>query len=90
MIGRGDDGRLQQFYDKYWEVCELVGVSLQKPQDASQDKAFGPTTCGSMLGIWFDSVKWIWYVSEEKVLRYCNDLSDMLDMETVTQREVWE
>ena len=39
-----------------------------------------------MLGIWFDTVKWIWYVSEEKVLRYCNDLNDMLGMETVTQR----
>ena len=39
-----------------------------------------------MLGIWFDTVKYIWYVSEEKVLRHCNDLNDMLGMETVTQR----
>ena len=29
-------------------------------------------------------------MSEEKVLRYCNDLNNMLGMETVTQREVWE
>ena len=40
------------------------------------------TTCGSMLGIWVDTMKWIWYVSEEKVPRHYNDLNDMLGMET--------
>ena len=35
-----------------------------------------------MLGIWVDTMKWIWYVSEEKVPRHYNDLNDMLGMET--------
>ena len=43
-----------------------------------------------MLGVWFDTVEWIWWISEEKVLRYCNDLTDMLGRRSVTQREVWE
>ena len=44
MVGRGDDGRVEEFYDKYVEFCEQVGVSLQEPMEASEDKVFSPTT----------------------------------------------
>ena len=77
-------------WNKYLEVCSTIGVSLQEPKDASEDKAFGPTNCGSMLGVWFDTVAWRWWISEEKVLRYCNDMKDLLNLQTTTQRSIWE
>ena len=42
-----------------------------------------------MLGVWFDTVKWIWWVAEDKVIRYVHGLQNMLNVEVVTQREVW-
>ena len=90
MVGRGNDGKVEQFYEKYLEVCEYVGVSLQETRDVSEDKAFAPSTVGSMLGIWFDTVKWRWWISEEKVLRYANDFKEMLELKETTQRKIWE
>ena len=60
-----------------------MGVSLQEPREAKEDKAFGPTTNGSMLGINFDTVAWKWWISEEKVIRYTNDLSDIKNSSVV-------
>ena len=90
IVGRGDDGKVEQFYYKYLEVCEYVGVSLQETHEVSEDKAFAPSTVGSMLGVWFDTVAWRWWISEEKVLRYANDFKEMLDQTETTQRRIWE
>ena len=43
-----------------------------------------------MLGVWFNTETWTWWLSEEKVLRYTNDLTDLLGKDTATQREIWE
>ena len=90
MIGRGDDGRVQKVYQRYLDVCTKTGISLQEPKDAASDKAFGPTTEGSMLGIWFNTVTWKWWLSSDKVLRYANDLTDLLQTEETSQRTIWE
>ena len=54
------------------------------------DNAFAPSTRGSILGIWFDTVLWIWWISEEKVSRYTNDLLDLIALSSTTQRKIWE
>ena len=79
-----------KFYRQYWNVCRRVGVQLQESDDAGKDKAFAPTTRGSMLRIWFCTVSWRWWISEEKVTRYGNDLYDMSRCAETTQRQVWE
>ena len=88
-MGSGSDGKLEEFYRVYLWVCQLVGVSLQEPKAAKEDKAFGPTTKGSMLGIVFDTVLWRWSISQEKVTRYTNDLSDIMNSTVVTQEQIW-
>ena len=88
-IGSGKDGKLEELYRVYWEVCTSVGVSLQEPKEAKEDKAFGPTDNGSMLGINFDTVTWKWWISEEKVIRYTNDLSDIKNSSVVKQSQIW-
>ena len=89
-IGSQDGVMIWRFYRQYQDVCRRVGVQLQEADDAGADKAFSPTTKGSMLGIWFCTVTWRWWISEEKITRYCNDMLDMTKCVTTTQRKVWE
>ena len=90
IFGPAGDDRVDRMYKRYWEVCTNLGISLQEPADASLDKAYPPTTRGSILGIWFDTILWQWWISEEKVSRYVNDLLDMMSLSMTTQRKVWE
>ena len=47
----GSNKMVNEFYETYNEICSDVGISLQEPCDAAEDKAFGPTIsmlCGIM------------------------------------------
>ena len=63
MVGPARDDSLERLYDRFWNDYKEIGVSLQQPKDATLDMAFGPTMCGSLLGIWFDMVKRQWWIS---------------------------
>ena len=57
--------KADRFYKAYIEVCERVNVKLA---DLSQkDKMFEPQTEGQVLGIGYDSLEMVWYLSEEKM-----------------------
>lgn len=64
-----------------------MGVSLASLDDP--DKAFAPCTRGQMLGIYFDTALWIWWLSHEKIARYVNDIDNLRKKKETTQREVW-
>jgi hypothetical protein len=87
-VGCGDGTKIWEFYKKYLWVCSQVGVSLAGTENP--DKAFAPTTCGQVLGIYFDTVKWIWWLSGEKIRRYSNDIVDLLKCGESSQRGIWE
>lgn len=74
------------FYQTYKRICSDIGVSLAEEDDP--DKAFPPSTRGQMLGIHFDSVKWIWWLSEDKISRYVNDILDLKTKGEGDQRTV--
>ena len=63
---------------------------LQVPSEGSEDKAFAPTRRGSLLGIWFCTETWTWWLSVEKIARYCIDLSDLLQLSFTSQWSVWQ
>jgi hypothetical protein len=46
-------------------VCRELGIPLAE-ECPNQDKAFGPSTKGTVLGLKFDSVRMTWSLSEEK------------------------
>lgn len=75
-MGPADDDSLDKFYAKYLWVCNEVGVALAPTDDP--DKCFAPTTRGSMLGINFCTVEWIWWLAPEKIDRYINDVNDLV------------
>ena len=89
-VGPKDGVQVNHFYTKYLEVCGEVGVVLQKPSASSEDKAFAPTRRGSLLGVWFCTETWTWWLSEEKRNRYCNDLAELLVLSFVNQRRIWQ
>lgn len=90
VISPPDVELINRVYRQYLDVCKMVGVSLQEPADASADKAFAPTTRGTMLGVWFCTESWRWWLSEEKIVRYVNDLMELSRKDETTQREVWQ
>ena len=54
-----------RFYRAYLEVCEELNVRLA---DLTQkDKIFEPRTDGQVLGIDYDGLEMVWYLSEEKM-----------------------
>ena len=57
--------KARRFFKAYVEVCEEVNVKLA---DLSQkDKMFEPRTEGQVLGIDYDSMEMVWYLSKEKM-----------------------
>ena len=66
-----------RFYKAYVEVCGEVNVRLADL--AQKDKMFKPQTEGQVLGIDYDSLEMVWYLSEEKlksILRLIRDLRE--------------
>ena len=90
LISPPDKAVINKLYNQYLEVCKKVGVCLQAPEESSADKAFSPTTRGSMLGIWFCTESWTWWLSQEKIVRYVNDLMDLSQKDVTLQREIWQ
>ena len=90
VISPRDGMMIKRLYEHYMEICEKVGVSLQEADNVGLDKAFAPTTKGVMLGIWFCTESWTWWLSQDKIARYANDLLELSQMNETTQRMVWQ
>ena len=86
-LGTANSSLLQYFYARYVRICKEVGVSLASLDDP--DKAFSPCTRGQMLGVYFDTKLWIWWLSAEKIARYVNDIDCLRKKKETNQREVW-
>ena len=74
-VGPAGSDILDVFYETYKKLCSDIGVSLASTDNP--EKAFAPTTRGTLLGVVFDTEKWLWYLSGDKVDRYLNDIKDL-------------
>ena len=71
------DGKLVEKFDKaYIEVADKLGVALASRDDP--DKSFAPTTRGQVLGIWYDSETWTWWIGDEKLAIILNMLKELI------------
>ena len=59
------------------QVAGLLGVELAPRSDP--DKSFGPSKQGVVLGVWYDTVNWLWAIPSEKFIRLLHDLHHLLD-----------
>ena len=71
------DGKLVEKFDKaYIEVADKLGVALASRDDPH--KSFAPTTRGQVLGIWYDSETWTWWIGDEKLAIILNMLKELI------------
>ena len=64
--GMEGDGSVDSFYRAYRRVGLELGVSLAEESD--RDKAFATTHWGKVLGIMYDLRRWVWWLSEDKLV----------------------
>jgi len=78
---------LERFDAEYFAVADRLGVKLA-PRDDPQ-KAFGPSTQGVVLGVYYDTVQWTWAVPPEKLIRLLHNLKHLMDSDEMDQRTLW-
>jgi hypothetical protein len=78
---------LAKFVDAYRKIAADVGVQLAPTTDP--EKAFDGATSGVVLGVHYDTVKWIWAIPTEKLARVLSQLRTALSEDSLAQHEVW-
>ena len=74
-------GDAARFDEAYHRVCGELGIGLVSRED--KEKCFGPSTQGVVLGIFYDSVAWVWWLGEEKFAIIMNMLYKVIKRENV-------
>ena len=72
---------LEQWTDKYSELCQQIGVRLAPNIDG---KAFLASRQGVLLGTYFDLDRWTWSIEQKKLSKLLILLHDMVDNDTVS------
>jgi hypothetical protein len=86
VSGKGT-GWTELFTAKYKEVCEKVKVPLA-PDCERHEKAFGPTTFGTVLGVNFDSAEMTWSLPATKEAVIQQTIDDFCARKTCTLLEI--
>ena len=63
-FGRKGSGRVGLWYDNYRGVCARSGIQLAGEED--KEKAFGPSTSGVVLGIYYNLEELTWQIPHNK------------------------
>jgi hypothetical protein len=75
IVSPKNSGLTKKFTDAYKSVCNELNIPLA-PDCKNFEKAFGPSTYGTVLGINFDSTTMSWSISAEKE----RDLQEAIDV----------
>ena len=81
-IGSREDSR--KFYDTYKEVSEECGVRLAPSDDP--DKCFGPSTAGTILGVFYNTEEWWWTFCSRKIDKILIQLYTVVESESVDSK----
>ena len=83
------NGELVERFDKeYSRVAEMLGIQLAPRDDP--DKSFAAATRGQVLGVWYDSKNWTWWISDEKLSTILNMLKDLILSDNCEQWVLWK
>lgn len=69
------------------QVAIELGVRIA-PRD-NPEKLFAPTTKGVVLGIFYDTERWVWAYPQIKLVRLLHSLKVIIKSDPQTQREIW-
>jgi len=87
VVGAKQSGIAERFAGKYREVCKNCKVPLAETCP-EHEKAFGPSTFGTVLGINFDSEAMEWSISATKEAGLQKALDEFMAKKTCTLKEV--
>ena len=79
--GSEGDGSVRRFYKAFKDICEYIGVLLADETDP--DKAFPATHTGKVLGISYDLKRWVWFLTDDKLVPLLLSLAEVCDNKTV-------
>jgi hypothetical protein len=87
MVSPMGSGDTERFTKLYREVWDLINVPLA-PDCEKHEKAFGPTTFGTVLGVNFDSSEMTWSLSPEKEAGIQKEIDEMLNRKSCSLLEI--
>jgi hypothetical protein len=86
MVAAKESGLTERFHSAYKDICRQINIPLAE-QCENHEKAFGPTTYGTVLGIKFDSITMEWSISKEKELSLQETIDFFLNNKTCTLKQ---
>jgi hypothetical protein len=87
MVAARESGLTERFHTAYKDICKEVNIPLAE-NCKNHEKAFEPSTYGTVLGIQFDSVAMEWAISKEKELSLQETIDFFLHSKTCTLKQV--
>ena len=87
VVSEKGSNKTKLFTEKYHEVCKKLNIPLAE-DCPNHEKAFGPSTYGTVLGIQFDSENMEWSVSKVKCESLQIELDNFIQKSSCTLREV--
>jgi hypothetical protein len=87
IVSPKGSGMTELFTKLYHDVCKRVNIPLA-PECERHEKAFGPTTFGTVLGVNFDSEEMTWSLSAEKEAGIQKEMDEMLARRTCSLLDI--
>ena len=85
-VGSAGDGTVGKFYDTYRQIAEELGVRLADESD--KDKAFRSSNEGKVFGISYDLQRWVWWISEDKLLPILSALQEVVGCDRIENGQI--
>ncbi len=87
FVSAAGSGHTSKFAEAYVEICRRLRIPLAEMCE-KREKAFGPGTTGTVLGVQFDTESQTWSLSPEKVASVVGTIDEVLlsavvDLKTV-------
>ena len=84
VVAAGTKKETVEFYQKYKETAESLGVELAEETDP--DKAFAPCQEGRVFGLEYDTQSFTWWFWEDKLARIVDTLNRVIEQPDHTLR----
>ncbi len=83
IVGPRNSGWCEEFLDTYKRICSDINLVLAE-ECQSFDKAFGCTTMGNVLGIYFNTIDQTWNLPEDKRLKTVSAINSIFNITEVS------
>ena len=87
VVSKKQSNLTERFVNKYREVCGELNIPLAE-ECPNHEKAFGPSTYGTVLGVRFDTERMEWSLAKERVEEIVRYMDEFATKKACTLKEV--